>query len=57
MIFTLDVKKTTPFKNVIEMVNQQNAQNYAVIITYNANEAIEVFVINVLNSLFANPFK
>lgn len=43
VIFTLDVKKTTPFKNVIEMVNQQNAQNYAVIITYNANEAIEVY--------------
>jgi glycerophosphoryl diester phosphodiesterase len=43
VIFTLDVKKTTPFKKVIEMVNQQNAQNYAVIITYNANEAIEVY--------------
>jgi glycerophosphoryl diester phosphodiesterase len=43
VIFTLDVKKTTPFKKVIEMVNQQNAQNYAVIITYNANEALEVY--------------
>lgn len=43
VIFTLDVKKTTPFKKVIEMVNQQKAQNYAVIITYNASEAIEVY--------------
>lgn len=46
VIFTLDVKKTTPFKKVIEMVNQQNAQNYAVIITYNAKEAIEVYKID-----------
>lgn len=43
VIFTLDVKKTTPFKKVIEMVNHQNAQNYTVIITYNANEAFEVY--------------
>ena len=28
------------------MVNQQNAQNYAVIITYNAKEAIEVYKID-----------
>jgi glycerophosphoryl diester phosphodiesterase len=46
VIFTLDVKKTTPFKKVVEMVDKLNAENYALIITYNANEAIEVYKLN-----------
>ncbi|MCP9756951.1 glycerophosphodiester phosphodiesterase [Lacihabitans sp. CCS-44] len=46
VIFTLDVKKTTPFKRVVEMVDKLNAENYALIITYNANEAIEVYKLN-----------
>ncbi len=45
-IFTLDVKKTTPFKRVMEMVEKKNAINYAAIITYNLNEAVEVYSIN-----------
>lgn len=43
VIFTLDVKKTTPFKKVVEMVKKQKASNYALIITYSVNEAIEVY--------------
>lgn len=43
VIFTLDVKKTTPYKRVVEMVNKQKAQNYALIITYTAKEALEVY--------------
>ncbi|MBK6978783.1 MAG: glycerophosphodiester phosphodiesterase family protein [Cytophagaceae bacterium] len=46
VIFTLDVKKTTPYRKVIEMVEAKNAQNFSVIITYNANEALEVFKLN-----------
>lgn len=46
VIFTLDVKKTTPFKKVVEMVDKLDAENYALIITYNANEAIEVYKLN-----------
>ncbi len=46
VIFTLDVKKTTPFKKVVEMVDKLNAENYALIITYNANEAMEVYKLN-----------
>ncbi|MBP6618748.1 MAG: glycerophosphodiester phosphodiesterase family protein [Leadbetterella sp.] len=46
VIFTLDVKKTTPFKRVVEMVDKLNAENYALIITYNSNEAIEVYKLN-----------
>ncbi len=46
VIFTLDVKKTTPFKRVVEMVDKLNAENYALIITYNANDASEVYKLN-----------
>jgi glycerophosphoryl diester phosphodiesterase len=46
VIFTLDVKKTTPFKKVVEMIDKLDAENYAVVITYNVNEAIEVYKLN-----------
>ena len=46
VIFTLDVKKSTPFKKVVEMVDKLNAGNYALIITYNAKEAFEVYRLN-----------
>lgn len=42
VVFTLDVKKTTPYLSVINMVNKMKAQNYAAIITYNFNEVIQV---------------
>lgn len=43
VIFTLDVKKTTPFYKVVESVKKLKAENYALIITYNANEAKKVY--------------
>jgi glycerophosphoryl diester phosphodiesterase len=46
VIFTLDVKKTTPYRKVLELVKSKKAENFAVIITYNANEAIEVYKLN-----------
>jgi glycerophosphoryl diester phosphodiesterase len=46
VIFTLDVKKTVPFKKVMEMVKKENAIQYCVIITYNFNEVVEVFKID-----------
>lgn len=45
-ILTLDVKKNTPFTKVIAEVEKQKAQNNVVIITYNANEAKEVYELN-----------
>lgn len=46
VIFNLDVKRGVPFKKVIDMVQKCNASAYSVIITYNANQAIEVFNID-----------
>jgi glycerophosphoryl diester phosphodiesterase len=43
VIFTLDVKKTTPYKNVVAMVKKLNAKDYSIIITYNLNQALEVY--------------
>ncbi len=46
VIFTLDVKKNVPFELVMKEVLRLNALNSCVIITYNANEALEVYQIN-----------
>lgn len=46
VIYTLDVKKTTPFSKVIKMVEDKKAENYAAIITYNLKEAEEVYKLN-----------
>lgn len=42
-LFTLDVKRGTPFEKVIESIKRTNAENYSVIITYNANDAQKVY--------------
>ncbi len=42
VIFTLDPKRGVPYKRIINTVNKHNAGAYAVIITYNANQAAEV---------------
>lgn len=42
VLFTLDVKRGTPFGKVIESVRRAKAENYAVIITYNATDALKV---------------
>lgn len=45
-ILTLDLKKNTPFKSVINEVQKLKAENHVVIITYNADQAKEVYEIN-----------
>lgn len=42
VIFTLDVKRGVPMDLVIDAVKRYNAAPYAIIITYNANQAAEV---------------
>ncbi len=46
VIYTLDVKRNTPYKKVVEAVEKNNAVNYAAIITYNMNQAVEVYRLN-----------
>jgi len=43
VLFTLDVKRGTPFEKVVESVRKAKADNYAVIITYNATDARKVY--------------
>lgn len=43
VLFTLDVKRGTPFEKVIESVRKAKAENYSVIITYNATDARKVY--------------
>ncbi len=43
VLFTLDVKRGTPFEKVIESVRRTKAENYSVIITYNATDARKVY--------------
>ena len=43
VIFTLDVKRGVPYRKVIEMVRKCKAEASSVIITYNADQAAEVF--------------
>ncbi|MCL9769180.1 glycerophosphodiester phosphodiesterase family protein [Flavobacterium sp. HXWNR69] len=42
VVYTLDVKRGVPFKLVIDAVRKNKAENYSIIITYNANQAAEV---------------
>jgi len=42
VVYTLDVKKGVPFKKIVEAVRRNHAERYAMIITYNANQAAEV---------------
>ena len=43
VVFTLDVKKSVPMPKVVQMVQRQNAQNYAAIITYTVAQAKQVY--------------
>lgn len=43
VIFTLDVKRGVPYAKVIEAVRRTNAESCSVIITYNVNQAAEVY--------------
>ena len=42
VVFTLDVKRGVPFKMIVDAVKRNKAENYSIIITYNANQAAEV---------------
>lgn len=46
VIFTLDVKRNTPYRKIIEMVEKLKAEEYSVIITYDVNQAKEVYKLN-----------
>ena len=41
--FTLDIKRGTPMKKVVEHVQKAKAQKSAVIVTYNADQAFEAY--------------
>mgnify|MGYP005846399817 CR=1 FL=1 len=42
VVYTLDVKRGVPFKMIVDAVKKYKAENYCMIITYNANQAAEV---------------
>jgi glycerophosphoryl diester phosphodiesterase len=42
VVYTLDVKRGVPFKMIVDAVRRNKAENYSIIITYNANQAAEV---------------
>lgn len=42
VVYTLDVKRGVPFKMVIDAIRRNKAENYSIVITYNANQAAEV---------------
>ncbi len=46
VFYTLDVKRNTPYRKVVEMVEKLNAENFAIIITYDVNQAAEVYRLN-----------
>lgn len=43
VIYTLDVKRNTPYKKVVEMVEKLHGENFCVIITYDVNQAKQVY--------------
>jgi len=43
VIYTLDVKRNTPYEKVVAMVQKYHAENYSVIITYDVNQAKKVY--------------
>lgn len=46
VIFTLDVKRGTPYKKVVATVQKLHAENYCIIITYDFKEVVEVYQLN-----------
>lgn len=43
VLFTLDVKRSVPYKMIVDAVRRNKAEAYSIIITYNANQAAEVY--------------
>ncbi len=46
VLFTLDVKRGVPFSKVLDLVEEYNAVDYAAIITYRIEDAIQVHNLN-----------
>lgn len=46
VLFTLDVKRNTPYEKVVKMVEQFRAENYCIIIVYDALQAQKVYNLN-----------
>ncbi|MGL4630905.1 MAG: glycerophosphodiester phosphodiesterase family protein [Leadbetterella sp.] len=46
VVFTLDVKKNTPYRMVTDMVEKIHAEQYAAIITYNFDQCQQVHMLN-----------
>ncbi len=46
VIYTLDVKRETPFEKVVEMIEETKSQNSVVVITYNVEDAAKVHRLN-----------
>lgn len=42
VLFTLDVKRSVPYKMMVDAVRRNKAEAYIIMITYNANQAAEV---------------
>lgn len=45
-ILSLDVKRGVPFKNVVDLVEEYEMEDYVVVITYNVNDALSVHRLN-----------
>lgn len=43
VLFTLDVKKETPFDQVVKIIQKTRTENISVVITYNADDAKKVY--------------
>lgn len=43
VLFTLDVKKETPFDQVVKVIQKTGTENISVVITYNADDAKKVY--------------
>lgn len=46
VLFTLDVKRGVPFEKVVSEIREAKAENYSVVITYNATDAKKVYDLN-----------
>lgn len=46
VIYTVDVKRGVPYERVLEAIEKNNAEPYSIVITYNADQAKEVYNLN-----------
>lgn len=46
VLLSLDIKRSVPFKNVIDLIEEYKMEDYVVVITYNVNDALTVHRLN-----------